>query len=153
MIDVRVKKSKDELIQLVLDRKKERNILSNTFRDIDYSEMSFESDKIRVTRRPGIFTAFKPHGNITIDILEEGGECRLLFDILPYGGNLPTILLIGICGLSFWTFLVLLFSDGLFGWILVIGAWIFAALIQYIKYQYTVTGLIDYSKRLIKDFQ
>ncbi|HYF69506.1 MAG TPA: hypothetical protein VD884_15280 [Ohtaekwangia sp.] len=152
-IGVTVKKSKHELIQHILERKKNRNILSNTFCDIDYSEISLENDKINVTRRPGMLTAFRPYGSITVNIVEERGECKLLFDILPYGGNLPTLLLVGICGLIFWALLVLLINNDLFGWIFAIGTWMFAALIQYIKYQYTLTGLIDYSNRLIIDLQ
>jgi hypothetical protein len=152
-IEIKVKKSRDELIQFVVDRKKARNIIANTFYDIDYSEISVQNDQITILRRPGVFTAFRPYGNITIDIFEGLGECNLRFTILPYGGNLSTLLILGSIGLTLWTVLVLLISHGLFGWIFSIGAWAFVAIIQYLGYQYTRTGLLDYSKRLIKDLQ
>jgi hypothetical protein len=152
-IEIRVKKSRDELIQFVIDRKKGRNIITNTFCDIDYGEISVHNDQITVLRRPGILTAFRPYGNITIDISEGLGECNLKFTILPYGGNLSTLLIIGSIGLTLWTLLVLLLSNGIFGWIFSIGTWAAVAIIQYLGYQYTRTGLLDYSKRLINDLQ
>lgn len=118
---------------------------------IDYKEINIKDNRIEITRSPGLFTAFRPSGKITIEITTEtDSRTTLSCEVLPFNGLFPIYFGLLITFLIAWSLFALLFVLNVDALLLILFGWTVVGLSTSISFRFTKWHLYDYSKKVIR---
>jgi len=144
-----VPRSSEEIIEDI-DSKKDSYTWRDAFFDRDISEIKIKDREIEILCSPGPLTPFKPFGKISILLNEKSrGKTELICEILPMNTMIHTTLYFFVPVMCFWTIGFLMTSPNLTTLIAIVGAWIIAGLVMFIKYKHSRSALIEYLRRVI----
>jgi len=119
---------------------------------IDYKEINLNDGRIEIVRTPTVFNPFKANGRIVLTLNEiSDNNAQLKCEILPFDGTYPIIVGLFIAFFTLMSLLILLFGRGNETFLLILFMWTIFGLIQYVAYSLNKHGLIDYSKKVIKE--
>ncbi len=151
--DLTTEVSTAEILQRVSDGKEKQTWTDMLLTDaIDFNAINVSVGRIEIIQAPSILNAFKPNGRITIDLSKmEDNKTRLKCEVVPYNGNFPILIWFPIGALTFWSLLVLAFTRNFHGFSMILGAWTVLSVFIYLLFLYNKHGLINYSKRVIKE--
>jgi hypothetical protein len=145
--------STSDILQRVSDGKQKQTWTDFFVTDaIDFKAINISGERIEIIQSPSVLNAFNPNGRITIDLSKmEDNKTKLKCEVVPYNGNLPILIWFPIGALTFWSLLVLAFTRSFHGFTMILGAWTVASAFVYLLFLYNKHGLINYSKKVIKE--
>ena len=138
----------------VISNGKKNGVVANIFLAdaVDYNEFSLSDTRIEINRKPIFVDAFRSSGTITIDLISTSDNGTILkCRTLPFHGNLPIFVTLGAGGLILWTLMILAFGRNFESLLFILVSWSMTGVLSLIIFALTKYGLINYSKRVIKE--
>lgn len=142
----------------IIAKGNKKNYLTDYFYtpNIDFTEFKVTEGKIEITRKPSIFSPYRPTGTITIGICENAErKSQLSVKVLIPKNRLLISLIIVYVFLSFWTLISLIISRDTSTIMVVVVGWFgfgpIMGLISYLFYRLNDFRLIKYSKIVINE--
>lgn len=151
--EVTTNASMEDIQQRLLDGKQKQTWTDSLVTDaIDYEAININNGKIEIIQSPTVFNAFKPNGRIIINLsANDPNSIKFTCEVIPFNGNLPILIWLIISMLVLWSLGVLLFSRNFHAFLMIVGAWTVLGLITYLIVLFNKHGLVNYSKRVIKE--
>jgi hypothetical protein len=145
--------STSDILQRVSDGKQKQTWTEFFVTDaIDFKAINISGGRIEIIQSPSILNAFKPNGRITIDLSRmEDNKTRLKCEVVPYDGNLLSLIWFPIGALAFWSLLVLAFTRSFQGFIMILGAWTVVSLFVYLFFCITSMDSLIIQRESLKN--